>query len=95
MARHSSWVTPGNSSPRSSKLPIADSRKGRRSRRGKGVRPYVKTLLPALGGTTRLRRAVDKASSEDGKIAEIWDTRNTLGILHQLNPDIAGHGHHH
>ena len=32
---------------------------------------------------------------EDGKIAEIWDTRNTLGILHQLNPDIAGHGHHH
>ena len=32
---------------------------------------------------------------EDGKIAEIWDTRNTLGILHQLNPDIGGHGHHH
>ena len=32
---------------------------------------------------------------EDGRIAEIWDTRNTIGILHQLNPDIAGHGHHH
>ena len=32
---------------------------------------------------------------EDGRIAEIWDTRNTIGILHQLNPDIAGHSHHH
>jgi steroid delta-isomerase-like uncharacterized protein len=32
---------------------------------------------------------------EGGRIAEIWDTRNTLGILHQLNPDIGGHGHHH
>jgi predicted ester cyclase len=32
---------------------------------------------------------------EEGKVAEIWDTRNTLGILQQLNPDIGGHGHHH
>jgi hypothetical protein len=32
---------------------------------------------------------------EDGKIAEIWDTRNTLGILHQLDPNIGGHDHHH
>ena len=32
---------------------------------------------------------------EDGRIAEIWDTRNTLGILHQLNPDIGAGGHHH
>jgi steroid delta-isomerase-like uncharacterized protein len=32
---------------------------------------------------------------EDGKIGEIWDARNTLGILHQLNPDIGSHGHHH
>lgn len=31
---------------------------------------------------------------EDGRIAEIWETRNTLGILHQLDPRIgAGHRH--
>jgi hypothetical protein len=30
---------------------------------------------------------------EDGKIAEIWETRNALGIMHQLNPEI-GSGHH-
>jgi len=33
---------------------------------------------------------------EHGRVAEIWDTRNTLGILHQLNPELgAGHHHHH
>jgi steroid delta-isomerase-like uncharacterized protein len=32
---------------------------------------------------------------ENSQIAEIWDTRNTLGILHQLNPDIGAGGHHH
>jgi len=32
---------------------------------------------------------------EDGKIAEIWDTRNTRGILHQLNPELGAEGHHH
>ena len=31
---------------------------------------------------------------EDDRIAEIWETRNTLGILHQLDPRI-GAGHHH
>ena len=31
---------------------------------------------------------------EDGRIAEIWETRNTLGILRQLDPRIGG-GHHH
>lgn len=31
---------------------------------------------------------------EAGRIAEIWETRNTLGILHQLDPRIGG-GHHH
>lgn len=30
---------------------------------------------------------------EDARIAEVWDTRNTLGIMLQLNPDLAaGHG---
>jgi steroid delta-isomerase-like uncharacterized protein len=32
---------------------------------------------------------------EGDKIAEIWDTRNTLGILHQLNPELGAGGHHH
>jgi steroid delta-isomerase-like uncharacterized protein len=32
---------------------------------------------------------------EDGKIAEIWETRNTLGIMRQLNPEMGrGHQHH-
>ena len=31
---------------------------------------------------------------EDGKIAEIWETRNTLGIMKQLNPNIGGGNHH-
>ena len=32
---------------------------------------------------------------EGGRIAEIWDTRNTLGILGTLNPGLAGDHHHH
>jgi predicted ester cyclase len=31
---------------------------------------------------------------KDGRIAEIWEARNTLGILHQLDSRIGG-GHHH
>jgi steroid delta-isomerase-like uncharacterized protein len=31
---------------------------------------------------------------EDGRIAEIWETRNSLGIMRQLDPRIGG-GHHH
>lgn len=31
---------------------------------------------------------------EGAKIAEIWETRNTLGILMQLNPEIGGGSHH-
>lgn len=31
---------------------------------------------------------------EEGRIAEIWDARNTFGILTQLNPELAGHHHH-
>jgi predicted ester cyclase len=31
---------------------------------------------------------------EAGRIAEVWETRNTLAILHQLDPRIGG-GHHH
>jgi predicted ester cyclase len=32
---------------------------------------------------------------EEGKIAEIWETRNTLGIMKQLNPDIVRGNHSH
>jgi hypothetical protein len=30
---------------------------------------------------------------EGGKITEIWETCNTLGIMRQLNPELGG-GHH-
>jgi predicted ester cyclase len=32
---------------------------------------------------------------ENEQIAEVWDTRNTLGILGTLNPELAGGHHHH
>jgi len=31
---------------------------------------------------------------EERKIAEIWDARNTLGIMKQINPEIGGEHHH-
>ena len=31
---------------------------------------------------------------EDGKIAEILETWDTLGIMHQLDPGIGGGNHH-
>jgi hypothetical protein len=27
---------------------------------------------------------------EEGKVAEIWESRNTFGIMRQLNPEIGG-----
>jgi steroid delta-isomerase-like uncharacterized protein len=50
--------------------------------------------LPATGRTVEFT-GVSMYRIEDGRIAEIWDTRNTLGILHQLSPDLAGHSQHH
>jgi predicted ester cyclase len=32
---------------------------------------------------------------EGDEIAEIWETRNTLGIMRQLNPELGGDHHHH
>jgi len=32
---------------------------------------------------------------ENDKIAEIWETRNTLAIMRQLNPEIGSDHHHH
>lgn len=50
--------------------------------------------LPPTGNSIEFT-GVSMYRVEDGRIAEIWDTRNTLGILHQLNPEIGGEGHHH
>jgi predicted ester cyclase len=50
--------------------------------------------VPATGKPVEFT-GVSMYRVEGGAIAEIWDTRNTLGILHQLNPNIGGHGHHH
>lgn len=50
--------------------------------------------LPATGKPVEFT-GVSMYRIEDGRIAEIWETRNTLGILHQLNPDIGAGGHHH
>lgn len=32
---------------------------------------------------------------EGDRIAEIWDTRNALGIMQQLKPDLMSGGKHH
>ena len=48
-------------------------------------------MLPPTGGTVEYS-GVSMYRVEDDKIAEIWDTRNTLGIMLKLNPDLAA-GH--
>ncbi|MDH3755096.1 MAG: ester cyclase [Acidimicrobiia bacterium] len=50
--------------------------------------------LPPTGGTVEFT-GVSMYRIEHGSVAEIWDTRNTLGILHQLNPELGAGGHHH
>jgi predicted ester cyclase len=32
---------------------------------------------------------------KSGKVAEIWETRNTFAIMRQLNPNLGGENHHH
>jgi predicted ester cyclase len=51
-------------------------------------------MLPPTGDPVQYT-GVSMYRIEDGKIAEIWETRNTLGIMLQLNPELAGdhHGH--
>jgi predicted ester cyclase len=49
-------------------------------------------MLPPTGETVEYT-GVSMYRIEDGKIAEIWETRNTLGIMLQLNPELAS-GHH-
>jgi predicted ester cyclase len=49
--------------------------------------------LPPTGGTVEYT-GVSMYRVEDGGIAEIWDTRNTLGIMLQLNPGLAAQDGH-
>jgi predicted ester cyclase len=49
-------------------------------------------MLPPTGDTVEFT-GVSMYRLEGDKIAEIWETRNTLGIMLALNPDI-GAGHH-
>jgi predicted ester cyclase len=49
-------------------------------------------MLPPTGEPVEYT-GVSMYRVEDGKIAEIWETRNTLGIMLQLNPELAS-GHH-
>ena len=60
--------------------------------RGTSTGPFLG--LPPTGRDVAFT-GVSMYRIENGQIAEIWDTRNTLGILHQLNPDIGAGGHHH
>ncbi len=50
--------------------------------------------LPPTGETIQFT-GVSMYRLDAGRVAEIWDTRNTLGILHQLNPELGVGGHHH
>jgi predicted ester cyclase len=49
-------------------------------------------MLPPTGEMVEYT-GVSMYRIEGGKIAEIWETRNTLGIMLQLNPEL-GAGHH-
>ena len=49
-------------------------------------------MLPPTGEVIEYT-GVSMYRIEDGKIADIWEARNTLGIMRQLNPEI-GDGHH-
>lgn len=51
-------------------------------------------MLPPTGDVVEYT-GVSMYRIEGGRIAEIWETRNTLGIMLQLNPDIGGGPHHH
>jgi len=49
-------------------------------------------ILPPTGKTVEYT-GVSMYRIEEGKIAEIWETRNTLGIMQQLNPELRSHSH--
>jgi predicted ester cyclase len=51
-------------------------------------------MLPPTGAAVEYT-GVSMYRIEGGEVAEIWETRNTFGIMRQLNPEIGGdpHGH--
>jgi predicted ester cyclase len=49
-------------------------------------------MLPPTGKTVEYT-GVSMYRIEEGKIAEIWETRNTLGIMKQLNPELRSDSH--
>ncbi|MFC1927837.1 ester cyclase, partial [Chloroflexota bacterium] len=58
--------------------------------RGKSEGNFL--ILPPTGKTVEYT-GVSMYRIEEGKIAEIWETRNTLGIMQQLNPELRSHSH--
>jgi len=50
-------------------------------------------ILPPTGKTVEYT-GVSMYRIEEGRIAEIWETRNTLGIMQQLNPEMGGGQQH-
>jgi len=51
-------------------------------------------ILPPTGKIVEYT-GVSMYRIEEGRIAEIWETRNTLGIMQQLNPEMGGGQHQH
>jgi predicted ester cyclase len=51
-------------------------------------------ILPPTGKTIQYT-GVSMYRIEDGKMAEIWETRNTIGIMQQLNPEMGSGQHDH
>jgi predicted ester cyclase len=50
--------------------------------------------LPPTGETVDYT-GVSMYRIEDGRIGDVWETRNTFGIMRQLNPEMGGGDHHH
>ena len=51
-------------------------------------------MLPPSGNTVEYTGS-SMYRIENGQIAEIWETRNTLAIMGQLNPDMNKRNHSH
>jgi predicted ester cyclase len=51
-------------------------------------------MLPPSGNAVEYTGA-SMYRIEQGQITEIWETRNTLAIMRQLNPDMIKGDHNH
>ena len=49
-------------------------------------------ILPPSGKTVEYT-GVSMYRVQNGRMAEIWETRNTMGITHQLNQEMGGERH--